>query len=643
MKLLLLTVFIAFSLHVAGQSCAGSLGDPVINQDFGAGPNLGLPLSFGITNMSYATSNCPDDGFYTIANSLIGSGNCHQDTWHSLAHDHTGNPNGYMMIVNASRNPSIFFTQTANGLCPNTTYEFSSYILNLIKLSAVRPDVSQPNITFSIETTSGQVLATDNTGSLPSTDVPFWYKFGVYFTVPANVTDVVVKMINNAPGGNGNDLVLDDITFKACGPVIQQGFASITGNKSVDLCQGSNASYTLKAKVITNGVPAYQWQQNYHGTGWSDIPGKNSDAFDISFINADTGVYKYRLGVANGSAITEVGCRVYSSPLTVYVNPLPVVPAIAPTTVCQGYTLTLTASGGASYTWTGPNLPSTNTNPLIITNVTSANSGIYTVQALSDSGCTSPPVQTVVNVIPKVVAAISNNVAICAGQSTQLTASGGPFYKWTPSTGLDNDHIANPIASPLQTTTYTVDVSNGGCDDNTRTVTVTVNNNPVANAGFPIKLFEGQTANLKGTASGDNITNVFWSPSTALSDPHSLTPTASPTDDITYTLNVVSQTCGTATSTVFVRVYKKIIIPNTFTPNSDGKNDTWNIEALVTYPESITTVFNRYGQPVYEGKGYAVPWDGRYKGDFVAPGTYYYMIDLKNNAPKLTGWVLIVR
>ena len=593
--------------------------------------------------MQYTTSGCPNDGYYTIVNGASRTGDCYDHVWHNVTSDHTGNPNGYMMLVNASRTPSIFFTQAANGLCPNTTYEFSAYILNLFKLSPGQSKPSEPNITFSIETTSGQVLATDNTGNIPTTETPFWYKYGVYFTVPFNVTDVVVKMINNAPGGTGNDLMLDDITFRACGPVIQQGFASITGNKSVDLCQGSNASYTLKAKVITNGVPAYQWQQNYHGTGWSDIPGKNSDAFDISFINADTGVYKYRLGVANGSAITEVGCRVYSSPLTVYVNPLPVVPAIAPTTVCQGYTLTLTASGGASYTWTGPNLPSTNTNPLIITNVTSANSGIYTVQALSDSGCTSPPVQTVVNVIPKVVAAISNNVAICAGQSTQLTASGGPFYKWTPSTGLDNDHIANPIASPLQTTTYTVDVSNGGCDDNTRTVTVTVNNNPVANAGFPIKLFEGQTANLKGTASGDNITNVFWSPSTALSDPHSLTPTASPTDDITYTLNVVSQTCGTATSTVFVRVYKKIIIPNTFTPNSDGKNDTWNIEALVTYPESITTVFNRYGQPVYEGKGYAVPWDGRYKGDFVAPGTYYYMIDLKNNAPKLTGWVLIVR
>jgi gliding motility-associated-like protein len=642
-KLLLLAFLITLSLQIHAQSCAGSLGDPVINQDFGSGLNPGGPLSTNITNMTYTQLNCPDDGSYTIANSMIGAGNCHPDTWHSLEHDHTGNPNGYMMIINASKTPSIFFTQTANGLCPNTTYEFSSYILNLIKKSAARPDVSEPNITFSIETTAGQVLALDTTGTIPPTDNVFWYKYGVYFTTPANVTDVVVKMTNNAPGGNGNDLVLDDITFRACGPVIQEGFAATNGNKSTDLCQGGNANYTLKAKVIGNGVPAYQWQQNFHGAGWTDIPGKNADALDVSFTNADTGVYRYRLGVANGSAITEVACRVYSPPLTVFVNPVPVVPPIAPTTVCEGYTLKLTASGGASYTWSGPNLPPTKVNPLIINNATPANAGTYTVQALSDSGCVSAPVQVTVKVVPKVVAAISNNVTICAGQSTQLTASGGLYYRWTPSAGLDQANIPNPVATPAQTITYTVDVSNGGCDDSTRTVTVTVNKNPVANAGFSIKLFEGQTTSLKGAASGDNITDIFWTPSTALSDPRSLTPTASPTDDITYTLNVVSQTCGTATSTVFVRVYKKITIPNTFTPNNDGTNDYWNIEALVTYPESNITVFNRYGQPVYQGTGYAVPWDGKYKGEPVPTGTYYYIIDLKNNAPRLTGWVLIVR
>ena len=642
-KLFLLLIFITLTLQTNAQTCTGSLGDPVINQDFGSGANPGPPLANGVTNMTYTTNNCPNDGEYTISNSLTGSGNCHPDSWHNVISDHTGNPNGYMMIVNASFQPSIFFTQTAPTLCPNTTYEFSSYILNLITLAASGPGVSEPNITFSIQTTSGQILAIDSTGTIPPTAAVTWNKYGVYFTTPTNVTDVIVTMTNNAPGGNGNDLILDDITFRACGPIINLGFASIGGPATKSLCQGGNAAYSLTAAVVGDSSPSYQWQSNINGAGWADMAGDNADALNVQFTNAVTGVYQYRLGVANGSNITSVQCRVYSPPLTIYVNPLPVVTAIAPQTICAGYPLTLTASGGASYIWTGPNMSPTSQNPLIINSVTMANTGTYTVQALSDSGCAAPPVRTMVTVIPKVVPGISNGVAVCTGESTQLSASGGLYYKWTPATGLDNDSIPNPVATPLQTTTYTVDISNGSCSDSTKSVTIMVNKNPVADAGNNKILFEGQSATLDGTIQGDNITGYSWSPATFLNDPTSLTPITTPTDNITYTLTVVSQTCGTVTSSVFVRVYKKITIPNTFSPNNDGINDYWNIDALVTYPESSILVFNRYGQQVFQSTGYSKPWNGTYNGAPLPQGTYYYIIDLKNNTPKLAGWVLIVR
>ena len=634
-------------LHASAQVCNGSLGDAVIDQNFGAGTNPGPPLAGYITNMAYTTNNCPNDGEYTISNSLTGAGNCHPETWYNVATDHTGNPNGYMMIVNASYAPSIFFTQAANGLCPNTTYEFSAYILNLCIPSFVTASFSQPNITFSIETTSGQVLATDTTGTIPPTSYnqgPTWVPYGTYFTTPANVTNLVVVMTNNAPGGNGNDFILDDITFRACGPVIQEGFSSTTGVKSKSLCQGENANYTLKANVVSNGTPAFQWQSNNLQNGWDDMPGQTAETLDISFVNAVPGLYQYRLGVANGSAITNIGCRVYSPPLTVTVNPLPSVPAIAPQTVCEGYPLTLTASGGASYTWTGPNMAPSSQNPLVINNVTPANAGTYTVVALSDSGCTGVPVQATVNVIPKVVSSINTNaVAICAGETTQLTASGGIYYKWSPSEGLNNDGIPNPVANPLQTTTYTVHVGNGGCTDSSKTVTVTVNQNPVANAGSNITLFEGQSAKLNGSIKGDNITSYYWAPATFLDNPNSLTPVTTPTDNITYTLTAISQTCGTSTSSIYVRVYKKIIVPNAFSPNNDGINDYWDIKSLDTYPGGTTSVYNRYGQQVFQSTGYTRPWDGTYNGAQLPSGTYYYIIDLKDTQPKIAGWVVIVR
>jgi len=643
-RLFLLIVVLAFTLQSRGQTCNGSLGDPVIDENFKSGANPGPQLAGATTNMTYLNTGCPGDGFYTIANS---SGNCFGGAWHILTQDHTGNPNGYMMIINASFQPSIFFTQqtTVGELCPSTKYEFAAYITNLDLPSTCTGTPILPNITFSIETTDGTILQTYNTGDIPTTTNILWKQYGTFFTTPANSSQaIVVKMTNNAPGGCGNDFALDDITFRACGAIIESGFGTATGSPVQSLCQGSNAVYTLKSSVIGNDNPVYQWQLNSNGNGWVDIAGATADALNVTFNNAQTGSYQYRLGIGNGSNISSMMCRVYAPPLTVNVTPLPVVPAIPPQTICVGYPVTLTASGGASYIWSGPGITATTQNPLIINSVTAANNGTFTVLAISADGCSAAPVQATVNVIPKVAPVVSSSSqSICAGGSVQLNASGGTYYKWTPSTGLNNDSVANPVASPLQTTTYTVDISNDACSDSSKTVTVTVNQIPMADAGGNKILFEGQSAKLNGTEGGDNITSFYWTPATFLDNPNSLTPITTPTDNITYTLNVVSATCGTATSSVFVRVYKKITIPNTFSPNNDGINDYWDINALVTYPDCSVLVYNRYGQQIYQSTGYAKPWDGKYNGSPLPEGTYYYIIDLKDGAPKISGWVLIVR
>jgi len=642
LKLFLPAIGVLLAMQSYAQVCTGSLGDPVINQDFGSGVNPGAPLSTSVTNYNYYNADCPQDGSYTIANNTNG---CFGRTWHFLSSDHTGNPNGYMMIVNASNDPGLFYTQTAEAgqLCPNTTYYFSAWIVNLIIPSACGGAATKPNITFSIETPDGQKLNQPyNTGDIPAADTYEWKQYGTFFTTPANVTTVVVKMINNAPGGCGNDLALDDIKFQACGPLIQSGFGAATGQGTQELCEGGSATYNLKADV-TGPSPVVQWQVNVDGAGWNDIPGASDKSYVKTFNNAAKGVYQYRIGVANGSDIASVGCRVYSMPLAVTVNPLPVVAAIPPKTFCEGYPLTLEATGGATYLWTGPGMQPTTQNPLVINSATPANQGTYTVVATSDKGCPAPPVQVQVKVVPKVVASVSSPVSICAGDKTQLTASGGLYYKWTPSTGLDHDDIPNPIASPLETTTYAVNVSNDGCNDDSKSITVTVRQLPTADGGGDKKIFEGQSVKLNGTIGGDEITSFAWSPATALDNPSSVTPIANPTDDITYTLTVTSQNCGIATSKVFVRVYKKVTVPNAFSPNNDGINDLWNIDALITYPDCSLLVFDRYGRNVFKSTGYSKAWDGTYGGSPLPEGVYYYIIDLKNNTPKLTGWVLIVR
>ncbi|HRW22210.1 MAG TPA: gliding motility-associated C-terminal domain-containing protein, partial [Bacteroidales bacterium] len=84
-------------------------------------------------------------------------------------------------------------------------------------------------------------------------------------------------------------------------------------------------------------------------------------------------------------------------------------------------------------------------------------------------------------------------------------------------------------------------------------------------------------------------------------------------------------------------------IPNAFTPNADGINDTWILENIHLYPTAYIKVFNRWGQNMYEAKGIDEPWDGNYNGNPVPVGVYLYVIDLFNGDEPYTGTVTIVR
>jgi len=86
-----------------------------------------------------------------------------------------------------------------------------------------------------------------------------------------------------------------------------------------------------------------------------------------------------------------------------------------------------------------------------------------------------------------------------------------------------------------------------------------------------------------------------------------------------------------------------VIVPNAFSPNGDGINDQWRIQALETYPEAIVSVYNRHGQLIYTSRGYSKPWDGTFKQQPLPTASYYYIIDLKNDFPLFTGWIMIIR
>jgi gliding motility-associated-like protein len=165
----------------------------------------------------------------------------------------------------------------------------------------------------------------------------------------------------------------------------------------------------------------------------------------------------------------------------------------------------------------------------------------------------------------------------------------------------------------------------------------------MADAGPAQYLLQGEAGILAGSGSGNNI-GFSWQPADSiLGSPNVAHPQVAPLEDLVYTLTVTSADGCTDSSQVKVTVLKPPVVPNAFSPNGDGINDTWVIRYLNAYPSADIQVFNRYGQPVYHAAGYSTPWDGTYNGQPLPVGTYYWIIRPGNGRRQISGSVTIIR
>jgi gliding motility-associated-like protein len=145
----------------------------------------------------------------------------------------------------------------------------------------------------------------------------------------------------------------------------------------------------------------------------------------------------------------------------------------------------------------------------------------------------------------------------------------------------------------------------------------------------------------RGFVNGETFTNLIAQPVTlttanSLSPPGTYIISVGQAQSINYDVSYISGTLTISKASL------AITIPNTFTPNNDGINDTWKIAGIENDATILIDIFNRYGLLVYHSNGYYKPWDGYYDGKRLPTGTYFYIISTKSNDQKLSGSITII-
>ncbi len=202
-------------------------GKPLFSITFGS--NSGQyssekPSSFGFSTSHRQRFASPiDEGMFSFVNLVPEQKNVFSlDIWLNgdinKGWDHTENDtDGYMYIVNVAGGNSKLFRYTVNYLCIGLRYEFSAYLANvLVKYLVDADSLLQPNIRFEVRnaTNENQLLAQFSTDDIPAYEKLTWSKYGLSFN--ASSSSVVLLMISNAGGGDGNDLAIDDIELRVC-------------------------------------------------------------------------------------------------------------------------------------------------------------------------------------------------------------------------------------------------------------------------------------------------------------------------------------------------------------------------------------------------------------------------------------------
>ncbi len=521
-----------------------------------------------------------------------------------------------MMVVNASFSPGLFYEQEVDGLCENTLYVFTADVINLIKSGTANH--IDPNVSFLID---DEVQY--STGIISKTEQ--WQTYGFTFTTEPGQTSVVLSLRNNAPGGIGNDLAIDNIEFRPCGPE-----ALILPYEIENICE-DGSPIDLEATVVGDQYPdpAFQWQQSFdEGATWVDIPGATSSVYTHTELSSGFYYYRYLLANSPGN-LSNSKCRVNSNIKVVYV-----IPKFWETsdTLCQGLSYVVNDN---SYNQTG----------------------VYVDSLISSFGCDSI-VTLNLTIVPdsQIEAVVTTQDPECG-----LTANGSILIENVvngvpPLTYLFNGANLGGLAfyENLMAGDYIVTIEDRyGCFFEE---TYTINDPPafIIDAGNDVFVELGAMVSINPT-NNFPVDTFFWLPDPLNCDPPCWDLNWVPKSSVDLLLTAVSDKGCIAVDSVHIGVIRNrnVYIPNVFSPNSDGINDVFTIFGAIPNVQRVSSfrIFDRWGNLVYEQKDFlpndeSAGWDGRVNGAFAPNGVYIYVAEVvffDDEIKEYSGDVMLTR
>jgi gliding motility-associated-like protein len=477
----------------------------------------------------------------------------------------------------------------------------------------------------------------DGTFTTTNAPNPFYH----VYTVPGTY---IVKHITVSNNNCVSDTAYSIPVVVAAKPRAKFGFDK-------NICLGDSIKFTDSSTITSGSIVSWQWN---FGDNTPVITYNTNTAFFYKY--AATGIYTVTL-----QATSSNGCiNVYSLQVSVNNKPAATITAIGKPCTDSSFlftsSLSFNSNNPAIWYWNfgdGQTSSILNSNTATyaynsaLNNITVKHVAGYGPGCMSDTAFYTIPL---INPNPAAVLFNVSALSACALKPVQFTAAPPPgIVQWLWNFGDGNGNQVPPFSKVYSAAAnYTPSlkvVSAAGCGSALSSQNIIVLPAPVVNAGTDKTISTGSSVNMTANiipAAGNY--NYLWSPSTGLSSTVILNPAASPAATTTYALTVTDNTNGcTSTDSVKVSVISKLYIPNTFTPNNDGKNDRWNIAALVLYPEAVVSIFNRYGEKIFETNNYALnAWDGTYKGKNQPMGSYIYIIQFAPGKIE-KGLVTIVR